>query len=118
MPTYLDRDISGDDSDVLPGNSLIYAVVHVTSVGVEARPVEGGSDRYLRLGWIAFGDSLSVIGSVERFYWREPVYLNYLDTLWTPDPSTSGGGALTLVGSRVRWHLGVGAAAHLYIFGA
>lgn len=118
VPTYLDRDIANDGQDSLSGSSVIYAVVHISSVGVEARPIEGGGDRYLRLGWFAFGDNLNVIGSVSRDYWREPVFLNYLDTLWTPDPSTASGSPLVLIGSIIRWHLGVGGAGHIFVFGA
>lgn len=117
MPIYFDDDISGDGDDVFPSNQLIYAAVHVTSPGNEARQVVAGvPDMFLRIGWIAFGDQLD-LGDGAALYWRDPIWLNFLRTLWTPDPSTSGSGALVLVATRVRWHLTNSATAHLFCFG-
>lgn len=117
MPTYLDSDIAGDGQDVFPSNQVIYLVVHVTTLGDEARiPALTVPDQVLRFGWLALGDSLDV-GDGARDYWREPLWINFLDTMWTPDPSTLAGSPLVLIASRIRWHLSVGAAAHLYVFG-
>lgn len=118
MPAYLDRDISGQGDDDLSGSAVLYLVLHVTSIGDEARLVTPlVSDLYLRFGWFAFGDSLDVIGG-SRDYWRDPVWINFLDTLWTPVPSTAAPNALSIVATRFRWNLSLGAAAHVYIYGS
>lgn len=117
MPAYFDSDLSGDGQDVFPGGEVLYLIVHVTDPGVEARqPSPLVADQYVRIGWLALGDNLSLIGGA-RDYWREPIWLNFLDTLWTPDPSSNTPNPLGLVATRIRWHLGVGAAAHCYVFG-
>lgn len=118
MPTYLDRDISGDDTDVLPSNQVIYAVAWLSALGGDVREGDAHSGQILRAGWFSFGDLFNVIGATDREYWREPIYLNFQGTLWTPDPSTSGGGPLVLIASRVKWHLSVGTTGHLYVYGA
>lgn len=117
MPTYLDRDIAGDGSDNLAGTEVLYLVVHVTAPGDEARfPTPGVTDSVMRLGWVALGDTLDVIGGA-RAYWRDPVWLNWIDVLWTPVPSTADPNPLGVAASLFRWHLGIGAAAHVYVFG-
>lgn len=117
MPAYFDDDISGDGQETFPGGEVLYAVVHVTTVGPEARLVAPAvADQYLRLGWFAFGDSLDVIGGA-RDYWRDAVWINFLDTLWTPVPSSNDPVALGLVATRLRWHLTFGTEAHMYVFG-
>jgi hypothetical protein len=117
VPTYLDRDISGSGQDSLSGAHVLYLVLHLTSLGPEVRqPTFADSDSIMRAGWFAFGDTLSVIGSA-RPYWREAVWINFEDVLWTPDPSTNGSQALDLVATLFRWHLGPGTAGHVYVYG-
>jgi len=118
VPTYLDRDIGGDGSDVFTGNQVLYAVVRLTSLGGDVRDGDVGSGQILRAGWITFGDELAVIGSTAE-YWRELIYLNFTTTLYTPNPSTdAASGALRLIASRVKWHLSFGTNGHIYVFGA
>jgi hypothetical protein len=89
----------------------------VTSLGDEARvPVAALPDSIVRFGWFALGDTLDVIGSA-RPYWRDPVWINWTDVLWTPVPSSDDPNALGVVATLFRWHLGVGAAAHVFVFG-
>jgi hypothetical protein len=117
VPAYLDRDISGSGQDSLSGIHVLYMVIHLTALGPEVRqPTFADTDSIMRAGWVAFGDTLSVIGSA-RPYWREPMWINFEDLMWTPDPSTNSSTPLDLVASLFRWHLGAGTTAHVYIFG-
>ena len=117
MPTYLDRDISGSGNDALAGSEILYAVVHLDTLGPEVRqPTFADADSIMRAGWFAFGDSLSVIGGA-RSYWRDPVWINFSDLLWTPDPSSNDPTALGLVATLFRWHLSIGTSGHVYVFG-
>lgn len=118
VAVYLDRAIADDGEDSFPSNQLIYALIQLSGLGGDVRPVDVGSGHIIRAGWIAFGDVFSAIDELETTYWREPVFLNFNRVLWTPNPSTSGGGPLTLIATRVKWHLGVGTVGHLYVFGA
>lgn len=112
-----DADISGDGDDDLAGSAVIYAICHMGTIGGGVRELETGSpDHILRAGWISFGDVLSAIGATPRSYWRSVWWLDFVDSMYTPDPSTAGG-PTTLVATRVRWHLPPGGAAHLYVFG-
>lgn len=118
MPLY-DADIAGDGSAVLTGSNVFFLVCHLTATGGPVRELEQGSpDHILRAGWLSLGDQLNVIGGVDLEYWRAPIWLDFIDTLWTPVPSgIHAGAALTLLATRVRWHLAIGCAGHLYIFG-
>jgi len=117
MPTYLDQDIAGDGTASLAGAEVLYIIVHVSDLGDEARvPTPSVPDQVVRLGWVALGDTLDAIGGA-RSYWRDPIWLNWTDVLWTPVPSTEDPNALGCVASLLRWHLGIGAAAHVYVFG-
>lgn len=120
MGVYFDADIAGDGrADLVGGNLILYALVHGTARGAGVRELEVGSpDHVLRAGWVSFGDHLSVIGGVDRDYWRAVWWLDFDDAMYTPDPSSSGGAPFALFATRVRWHLPVGSAAHLYVFGA
>lgn len=118
MPTYLDQDIAGDGQADLAGASVWYLVLHVTALGDEARlPAPSVPDQIMRFGWLALGDTLDVIGGA-RPYWRDPLWINFTDVLWTPVPSSDSSGPLALVATLLRWHLSVGAAAHVYVYGA
>lgn len=118
MPAYLDRDISGDGQDSLTGSNVIYAVIHVTALGSEARVLTPSvPDAVARFGWFSWGDNVPVIGGA-RDYWREVEWINFLDLLWTPTPSSVGGGPTGLTATLFRWHLSIGAEAHVYVFGS
>lgn len=118
MPVF-ETDISGDGSAALGFGNVIYAVCHLSSVGGPVRELEQGSpDHILRAGWFAFGDTLNVIGGVNLEYWRAPIWLDFVNTLFTPLPSgIHAGAALVELGTIVRWHVAIGCAGHLYVFG-
>jgi hypothetical protein len=115
-----DADIAGEGIDSLSGSHIWYAVARIITVPPSARILEVASDGHiLRAGWISFGDTLSVIGATSRDYWRSVWWLDFIDSLWTPVPSTGeGGGPLALAASRVQWSIPTGGLAHLYVFGA
>lgn len=117
MPTYLDRDINGSGADTFPGNQVLFLTVRTTTIGPEVRaPSLADPDEVMRLGWFSLGDSIDD-GSGAADYWRDPVWINFLNLLWTPTPSTESGTALGLIATRVRWRLSLGTTAHLHVFG-
>jgi hypothetical protein len=118
MPAYFDADISGDASSALASNQLVYLVCHNITPSPGQRELEVGSpDHVLRAGWLAFGDTLNVIGGINRAYWRQPIFLDFEDMLWTPDPSGQPGTPFELQATLVRWHIPPGGLYHLYVFG-
>jgi len=117
MATYLDRDITGSGQDVLAGANLVYLTIHVITLGPEVRtPTLADPDELLRFGWFSLGDNIDV-GDGARDYWRDAVWINFLNTLWTPIPSTGGGGPLVLAATLLRWRLSLGSVAHVHVFG-
>lgn len=118
MPAYFDADISGDGSSALLSNQVVYMVVHMITPSAGVRELESGSpDHVLRAGWVAFGDTLNVIGGVSRAYWRPPIFLDFNDLLWTPIPSAQPGTAFEMQATLLRWHIPVSGLYHAYVFG-
>jgi hypothetical protein len=117
MPVAFDADVADQGEAALAANNIAYAVLHLDTVGPAARPLEAyAPDHYMRIGWLSFGDTLSVIGATARHYWRAPLWVDVTDLLWTPDPSSYPLGALTLFATRVRWVFATGTSGHLYVF--
>lgn len=112
-------DVFGSGHASLSGSSsVIFVAAHVLVVPWEARPLEvDDPDHYLRMGWFSLGDHFSVPGDATvRDWWRAPVWLDFLDSLWTPIPS--GGAATTTVqATQIRWSIGNPGVVHLYVFG-
>lgn len=117
MPVAYDADIADQGVDNLAANQPVYAVLHITALGPAVRPLEAfAPDHFMRIGWLSFGDTLSVIGATARDYWREPIWIDVTDFFWTPIPSGIAGTPAILNASRVRWVLATGTTAHLYVF--
>jgi hypothetical protein len=117
MPVF-DDEISGSgEADFGTTAQVTYALVRIRAVSQLARMSEAGSDHYLRLGWIAFGHNGFDIDATEVHYWRHPIYLNFLDNLWSPEPQVIPGASAiqAIYAERVRWYLSPGTTAHLFI---
>jgi hypothetical protein len=118
MPTYLNRAISGDGTDTLVGNQIVYMAWRISTVDPMVRGVDPlNPDHVLRLGWISFGDSLDPFGFGAEDYWQPPIWLDFLLGLWVPSPSHFGGGVLDRFGTIIRWHLTGTSAGELHVFG-
>lgn len=120
MPFVMyDADIAGDGTDALISGHIYIAACFIDTPGAGTRPLEVGSDGHvLRAGWISFGASLAIIGGVTRSYWRQVWWLDFLASMWTPDPSNDLGlGTLSLAADQVQWHLPPGGHAHLWVYG-
>jgi hypothetical protein len=119
MTVMLDRDIAGGGSDLLTGTSnLLFWTVHITNVGPEARPLEVAvPDHYLRLGWISLGDHFSEGTDPARDWWRQAVWLDFIDNLWTPPATGETTISFHVQATRIRWYLTPETTGHLYCFG-
>lgn len=120
MTVYADQAISGSgEVNFTLGVRLNYALVHVYVAPYDSRPLEvGDPDHMLRMGWIAFGADTDVIDATSRTYWSAPVWLDFLDTIWHPIPTTDSlANDFGVWASRVRWSLGLGGSAWLYVYG-
>jgi hypothetical protein len=113
-----DADISGQGSAALSGGSnVVFAAAHVTTVGPLVTAIElAVPDRYLRFGWFAFGANFGNAGLPTEDYWYAPIWVDFTNFQWAPIPSSQGGAAAwTIAATEVRWSLGEGCAAHLYV---
>jgi len=118
LPTYIDRTIAGDGVDILAGSQIVYAAISLTTFDPMIRVVDPANpDYFLRAGWIAFGDSLTLFGAGPLFFWQRPIFLDFAQTLWTPDPASVPGGVATGFGTRIRWHLTGITAGQVHVFG-
>ena len=119
MTVLYDADISGAGSDVLAGSEIWYAAILVSTPPDGARLLEGPPlGHYLRMGYVSFGSTLSVIGGTAIQYSRAPIWLDFIDTMWTPIPSTVNGQVQSMVADSVHWWIPPGGLAHLYVYGA
>lgn len=120
MAVLFDADISdGGVGDLVGGNSVQFFLVHLTALGFGVRhPVDLDDDHLLHAGFIAFGRSLNFIGGVTRDYWHQPIWLDWTDSRWVPQPNQNSAGILAVVATRVRWRLSPGTSGHLYVSGA
>lgn len=119
MATLYSAPVSGNGIDTLAGTYVAFALLDMTSVSPGARQVDV-VDRYLRAGWIAFGDIISGFSVSDGVYWRMPIYLDWDQTLWTPIPTNDGSLSINLQmrATRVRWFLPAGAALYLQVEGS
>ena len=120
MTVYADQSISGAGQVNFGGGVQIqFALVHVVTIPLEARPLESLSpDHYLRVGWIALGNDSDVIDATNRTYWTAPLWIDFLDWQWHPIPTRDPGTFdLTVWASRIRWQLGAGGLAWLRVEG-
>jgi hypothetical protein len=109
-----DSDVSGDGTADWATIGVLFVSVDLTTLGPLPRPVDN-TDHVIRAGWFSLGDSFDVgLGTFD--YWREPIYADFEHTLWTPNSTGDGGGALfTTVASRIRWHFADGVSAHIHV---
>lgn len=114
--TAIDTDISGQGTlDLGVVANMLFWEVHLDTLGNLVRiPDLADPDRVLNAGWIAWGDHNSVIGGVDRVYWREPVWLNFVDQIHVVDFNDLGGTPPTFIASWFRWSLSPDTHGHIY----
>lgn len=119
MPVYYDADISDSGAaDLVGGSSVLYAAIHLTALGpLVTVPWAGETDHILRAGFVTLGDHFDIGDGDSHDWWRAPIWLDFVDTLWTPLPSGDSGGGLVVQATRVRWSLSPSTTGHLHIFG-
>lgn len=117
----LDVDIVDTDILDLGGVvNILFWAVHLDALGGGVSYPEGTrTDYQLRAGWVSLGDHFSAIGGVDRDYWRAPDWLNFPDTLWTPNSTqTISGVPATTLASRLRYSLSPGTSGHIFVLAA
>lgn len=119
MPAYFDQTITDDgDAALSGGTQVLYFAFHMTIQGNVPRILDLATpDHMLRLGWVTFGRNVTMPGDIQRTYWMAPLFLNFANTRWQPEPNNNSAGAMNLLADRVRWHLAEGAEGRLYVFG-
>jgi hypothetical protein len=119
MTLYFDGSVSGSGvADLVSGQDVQFVSVDVTTVGPLSSIIEADNpDHVLRVGWVSLGDHFDVgFGDVD--HWREIIWVNFEQVLWTPQPSGIVGGApLSVLARRVRWWFNSGTVAWLRVFG-
>jgi len=76
------------------------------------------SDFLRRIGWVTLGTEIDVpdLGSLP--FWREPIYLNFYNTLWSSVPQTDvAANDFGVWATRIRWSLSPGSVGRLVVFG-
>jgi hypothetical protein len=120
MATLFD-DIVADQGDAdlgFPGTRVYYALSHVTAIGYGRLVDINVTDHYLRLGWFAFGSHLDLIDGTFRDYWLPPIYVDFLDYRWAPNPQATPDGSLnSYYTERLRWSFSPGTSVHLLVVG-
>jgi hypothetical protein len=118
MPTLrVDTDISTFGGQSFGDNSVMFLFVHLDTLGGLVTELELDSpDHILRAGWWALGHTGDVGDGVTRIYWREPHWINTVDSEWTPEPQNSASGDLTVFADVIRWQLSPGTSGHLWLY--
>lgn len=118
MATLYSASLAGSGVDTMAGTYVAFALLDMTAVSPGARLVDV-SDRYLRAGWIAFGDIISGFAVSDGIYWRLPIFLDWDKTLWTPIPTNDGSLSINLQmrATRIRWFLPAGCALYVQVEG-
>lgn len=116
----LEADISGIGSASLAANMVEFALFSVN--GLDDRvdyPYPTITDVFRKAGWIAFGKRRTLILDDEIDYWLPPIYLNYSNQLFLPDPSAWPGNTdFALDVDQIRWALLGTTTVHVYVSGA
>jgi hypothetical protein len=114
--TAIDIDISGQGTyDVGSAANMLFWEVFLDTLGLEVRiPEATDTDKLLRAGWISWGDNNSVIGGVDRIYWKPPIWLDFTAQIFTTPVDSLGGNSGLFVAHYFRWSLSAGTSGHIY----
>ena len=110
------------DSDVVAfagASQVLFVAIRLVTLGDDVRRTEPlRTDHILRAGWVSLGDVFDINGGGNDDYWREPIWADFPNTLWTPIVTNVGAGLdpATVVASRVRYSFSPGTEAEVYIF--
>jgi len=119
MPfTAIDIDISDQGTyDVGSAANMLFWETHIDTLGPFVRQTDPENlDRIFQAGFIAWGDNNSVIGGVDRIYWKPPVFLEWVDQIYTTGIDSIGGTPAAFVAHFFRWSLSPGTTGHIYGF--
>lgn len=117
MPfTAIDIDISGQGTyDVGSAANMLFWECYLDTLGPLVRvPELTDPDHILRAGFITWGDNNSVIGGVDRIYWKPPHWLSFQAEIYTTGIDDLGGTPSTFVAHYFRWSLSPGTSGHIY----
>ncbi len=117
MPfTAIDIDISGQGTyDVGSAANMLFWETYLDTLGPLVRQIDSDNiDRIFQAGFITWGDNNSVIGGVDRIYWKLPVFLEWRAQIYTTGIDDLGGVPSTFVAHYFRWSLSPGTTGHIY----
>lgn len=119
MAVFHDALVSGVGSYNFGPQRINYFLWHTFDEGVESKAASArDSDYLLRLGWISFGTTVELpdLGTIE--YWRAPIWLNFYNTIWSPEPQTdSSAQDFAIWCTHVRWSLTTDVEGRLVVVG-
>lgn len=119
MALLFDDTISDTGSYDFGATRVNYWFFHTFELGSQAKAASARDiDYLLRMGWVTLGTQLEVpdLGTLE--FWREPVWLNFYNTIWTSVPQTDvSANDFGTWATHVRWSLTTGMVGRLVVFG-
>lgn len=119
MSIFFDDTISNVGSFDFGPQRVNYFLYHTFSLGPQAKEASArDSDYLLRIGWITFGTTVEVpdLGTLQ--FWREPIWLNFYNTIWTPVPQTDSSALdFAIWCTHVRWSLTTDTVGRLIVTG-
>jgi len=118
MTVYLNRDVIGTDEQSFGGGVRInFVLAYIITEGGRVTKSQV-PDSNLGAGWWALGSQLDVIDGLTRIHWRDPHWVNFSATEWSPEPQTdASANDFAVWAERIRWWCSPGTTMWLYVYG-
>jgi hypothetical protein len=112
-----DDDIAGSNYYEWGDNKVKYILVRIDTVGWETRRVSHvDTDRILRAGFVSLGFHGDAGDGTERWYWREPIWIDFENFEWSPPSNNFDAEAYTYA-RGIRWGLSEDVTGHMWVGG-
>jgi len=110
--------LTGEGSDDLSGNRVLYVAWHVDVEGPDVRiPSLIDSEVRAGVGKIAFGNDITSGGILTGDAWQPAIWLNWLQGQVIADPQDLDGTFGRIVANRIHWAFSPGTQVTVYVLG-